>query len=96
MSEFDLDIYTGDLNGWHIQMAIAVHALSGLVDQVTDTSDEKLSATGYVIHQRLQALVESCPFPPTQPNPHPDISPDKPRGERFTLRTVSDDQGDAA
>ena len=57
--------YTASLNGWHLELAIVHDAISRVLRDLSDY-DEGLAATGHVLNLRLEALVESCPFPPRE------------------------------
>lgn len=49
------------LNAWHLEMAILADAIEHVLTGIEEP--EGLSATAHVLKNRLQELVESCPFP---------------------------------
>ncbi|MDP3412253.1 MAG: hypothetical protein Q8S16_03540 [Polaromonas sp.] len=53
------------LNTWHLQLAILADAIGHTLTGIEEP--EGLSATAYVLHRQLAALVESCPFPEAAP-----------------------------
>lgn len=53
------------LNAWHLELAILADAIAHTLTGIEEPSG--LSATAYVLHTRLAALVESCPFPEAAP-----------------------------
>ncbi len=53
------------LNAWHLDLAIVADALGHVLQCVEEP--EGLSATAYVLRQRLDELVASCPFPEALP-----------------------------
>lgn len=53
------------LNTWHLELAILADAIGHVLQGIEDP--EGLSATAYVLRARLDALVESCPFPEEVP-----------------------------
>ncbi len=65
------------LNAWHLELAILADAIGHVLTGIEEP--EGLSATAYVLRQRLAELVESCPLPDTAPArivPAPDLDPD--------------------
>jgi hypothetical protein len=50
-----------DLNTWHLDLAIVADAIGHVLTCVEDPHG--LSATAYVLKNRLHELVEACPFP---------------------------------
>lgn len=52
------------LNTWHLELAILADAIGHVLQGIEEP--EGLSATAYVLHSRLDELVESCPFPVSQ------------------------------
>lgn len=74
-----LKTHLAELNAWHLELAIAHDAISRILRDLSDY-DEGLAATGHVLNLRLEALVESCPFPPLEPclpDPDPLFDPDE-------------------
>ena len=49
------------LNTWHTQLAILAEAIGHVLQGIEEP--DGLSATAYVLHNRLDELVEACPFP---------------------------------
>lgn len=49
------------LNTWHLQLAIVADAIEHVLTDVD--ASHGLSAMAYVLKERLQELVENCPFP---------------------------------
>jgi hypothetical protein len=49
------------LNTWHLELAIVADAIRHALQAIEEP--EGLSATAYVLHNRLTELVASCPFP---------------------------------
>jgi len=65
------------LNTWHLELAILADAIGHTLTGIEEP--EGLSATAYVLNNRLHELVESCPFPASSPArimPSPDIDLD--------------------
>jgi hypothetical protein len=51
--------YFTKLSDWHTEVAIVAKALGPVLGAV---EDEGLGAIGYILRDRLDALVESCPL----------------------------------
>ncbi len=49
------------LNTWHLDLAILADAIEHVLTGIEEP--QGLSATAHVLKNRLQELVESCPFP---------------------------------
>ena len=49
------------LNTWHLDLSILADAIEYVLTAIEDP--QGLSATAYVLKNRLHELVESCPFP---------------------------------
>jgi hypothetical protein len=49
------------LNTWHLELAILADAIAHVMTGIEEPNG--LSATAYVLKNRLHELVESCPFP---------------------------------
>jgi hypothetical protein len=49
------------LNTWHLELAICADAIRHVLQGIEEP--EGLSATAYVLHNRLTELVAACPFP---------------------------------
>jgi hypothetical protein len=62
-----LKIHATQLNDWHLQLAILADAIDYVLQGIEEP--QGLSATAHVLKNRLQALVESCPFPAGDPSP---------------------------
>jgi hypothetical protein len=53
--------YHKQLNDWHLQLAIVAEAVHQIALDYPD--DDKRNSIFYIVEQRLQDLVGSCPFP---------------------------------
>ena len=51
--------YLSKLNEWHLELAIAVHALEKVLWEI---EAEGFGAIGHVLRHRFSELVETCPF----------------------------------
>lgn len=60
-----MDDHADRLNTWHLDLAILADAIGYALQAVEEP--QGLSATAYVLRNRLDALVESCPFPEAAP-----------------------------
>lgn len=49
------------LNAWHLEVSILADAIEHVLTGIEEP--QGLSATAHVLKNRLQELVESCPFP---------------------------------
>ena len=49
------------LNTWHLELSILADAIGHVLQGIEEP--EGLSATAYVLRSRLDAMIESCPFP---------------------------------
>lgn len=59
-----LKAHVESLNTWHLELAIAVGALKCFsLSNQTSNLDEHYSDLIYILQQKLDFLVESCPFP---------------------------------
>lgn len=65
------------LNTWHLELAIVADAIEHVLTDIDGLHG--LSAMAYVLKERLQELVENCPFPEagqTRIMPVSDLDPD--------------------
>ena len=53
------------LNTWHLDLAIVADAIDHVLSCIEEPHG--LSATAYVLKNRLVQLVEDCPFPEAAP-----------------------------
>jgi len=60
-----LKAYVESLNLWHLELAMAVGALNcfSLSSDQTSRLDDHYSDLVYILQQKLDLLVETCPFP---------------------------------
>ena len=60
-----LKAYADSLNAWHLDLGITVNALKCfLLSNQVDKLDDYYADLIYVLQQKLDNLLESCPFPP--------------------------------
>jgi len=56
-----------NLDVWHLRLAILADAIGYVLSEIHEPIG--LSATAYVLKDRLAELVESCPFPDQEAAP---------------------------
>jgi hypothetical protein len=59
--------HTERLNAWHLDLAILTDAIDHVLTSIEEP--QGLSATAYVLKNRLSELVEACPFPDQEAAP---------------------------
>jgi hypothetical protein len=65
-----LKAHVESLNAWHLELAITASALKNLsLASEVDNLGEPLADLVYILQQKLDALVDSCPFPSDLPTP---------------------------
>lgn len=70
-----LKAHVESLNAWHLELAITASAFKNLsLSSEVDNLGEPLADLVYILQQKLDALVDSCPFPLGLPTP--DVSRD--------------------